>query len=228
MENWHEGISYSGWLVTQALLEPHPALKAASEQASPDDMFINDDFHHNGAFQLSYGFEYSALLETSKEKNTNFKFNQYDTYSWYLSLGALSNVNARYFDEKLPTWNDFVEHPNHDFWKQHAVTTYLKHTTVPNLNVAGWHDQEDFVGPTRIYATLEQTDTEHLNYFVAGPWNHGGWSGETGRKLGDVDWGSATTAHTFSHRGSRTGCTTPASYPIVNRARASGAPRGTG
>ena len=47
------GISYPGWLVTQALLEPHPALKAASEQASPDDMFINDDFHHNGAFRLS-------------------------------------------------------------------------------------------------------------------------------------------------------------------------------
>ena len=66
------GISYPGWLVTQALLEPHPALKAASEQASPDDMFINDDFHHNGAFRLSYGFEYSALLESSKEKNTDF------------------------------------------------------------------------------------------------------------------------------------------------------------
>src|SRR3974390_487601 len=68
------GISYPGWLVTQALLEPHPALKAASEQASPDDMFINDDFHHNGAFRLSYGFEYSALLETSKDKNTDFAF----------------------------------------------------------------------------------------------------------------------------------------------------------
>ncbi|MBV9340358.1 MAG: CocE/NonD family hydrolase, partial [Acidobacteria bacterium] len=140
------GISYPGWLVTQALIEPHPALKAASEQASPDDMFVNDDFHHNGAFRLSYGFEYSALLESSKERNTNFEFDQYDTYSWYLSLGALSNVNARYFHEKLPTWNDFVEHPNHDFWKQHSVTAYLKHTTVPNLNVAGWYDQEDFVG----------------------------------------------------------------------------------
>ena len=82
------GISYPGWLVTQALLDPHPALKAASEQASPDDMFINDDFHHNGAFRLSYGFEYSALLESSKEKNTNFEFDQYDTYALYLGLGA--------------------------------------------------------------------------------------------------------------------------------------------
>jgi putative CocE/NonD family hydrolase len=187
------GISYPGWLVTQALLDPHPALKAASEQASPDDMFINDDFHHNGAFRLSYGFEYSALLESSKDKNTNFDFDQYDTYSWYLSLGALSNVNARYFHGELPTWNDFVEHPNHDFWKQHAVTTFLKHTPVPNLNVAGWYDQEDFIGPTRIYATLEESDKDHLNYFVAGPWNHGGWMHETGRKLGDIDWGSDTS-----------------------------------
>jgi uncharacterized protein len=193
------GISYPGWLVTQALLEPHPALKAASEQASPDDMFINDDFHHNGAFRLSYGFEYSALLETSKEKNTDFAFDQYDTYSWYLNLGALSNANARYFHGALPTWNDFVEHPNHDFWKQHSVTEYLKHTTVPNLNVAGFYDQEDFVGPTRIYATLEQTDSDHLNYFVAGPWNHGGWMGESGRKLGDIDWGSDISRYYRAH-----------------------------
>ncbi len=189
------GTSYPGWLVTQALLEPHPALKAASEEASPDDMFINDDFHHNGAFRLSYGFEYAALLETTNEKNTNFEFDQYDTYSWYLTLGALSNANARYFHEKLPTWNDFVEHPNHDFWKQRAVTTYLKHTTVPLLNVAGWYDQEDFVGPTSIYATLEKTDTEHINYFVAGPWNHGGWWDETGRNLGNIDWNSDTARY---------------------------------
>jgi len=193
------GISYPGWLVTQALLEPHPALKAASEQASPDDMFVNDDFHHNGAFRLSYGFEYSAALETTKEKNTYFSFDQYDTYSFYLGLGALSNANARYFHGQLPTWNDFVEHPNHDFWTQHAVTTYLKHTTVPNLNVAGWYDQEDFVGPTRIYAELEKTDKDHLNCFVAGPWNHGGWMDQTGRKLGDIDWGSDTARYYRAH-----------------------------
>ena len=59
-----------------ALLDPHPALKAASEQATPADMFLGDDFHHNGAFRLSYGFEYAALLETSKEDNTNFRFDR--------------------------------------------------------------------------------------------------------------------------------------------------------
>ncbi|MGB6813289.1 MAG: CocE/NonD family hydrolase, partial [Candidatus Sulfotelmatobacter sp.] len=49
------GISYGGWLTEMALVEPHPALKAASEQASPADWFLGDDFHHNGAFRLSYG-----------------------------------------------------------------------------------------------------------------------------------------------------------------------------
>ncbi len=44
------GVSYGGWLVTMALLDPHPALKAASEQATPADMFLGDDFHHNGPF----------------------------------------------------------------------------------------------------------------------------------------------------------------------------------
>jgi len=133
------GVSYAGWTTAMALLEPHPALKAASEQASPADMFLGDDFHHNGAFRLSYGFEYAALLETSKEENTNFKFDKHDTYEWYLNLGALSNANSKYFHGELPTWNDFVNHPKRDeFWKKQAFASFLSKTTVPNLNVAGW------------------------------------------------------------------------------------------
>jgi predicted acyl esterase len=87
------GTSYGGWLTTMALLHPHPALKAASEQASPADQFLGDDFHHNGAFRLSYGFEYSDYLEASKTANTHFAFDRYDTYSWYLALGSLAHAN---------------------------------------------------------------------------------------------------------------------------------------
>ena len=36
-----------------------------------------------------------------------------------------------------------------------AVPRYLGSPTVPNLNVAGWWDQEDFYGPVKIYETLE-------------------------------------------------------------------------
>ncbi|MBV8129508.1 MAG: CocE/NonD family hydrolase [Planctomycetaceae bacterium] len=67
------GISYPGWLTVMALLEPHPALKAASPQAPPADMFLGDDFHNNGTFRLSYGFEYAAMIETLKENSHCFK-----------------------------------------------------------------------------------------------------------------------------------------------------------
>ncbi len=73
------GISYGGWLTAMALIDPHPALKAASPQAPPADMFIGDDFHHNGAFRLSYGFEYVVRMETSKIQ-TQFEFDRYDIY----------------------------------------------------------------------------------------------------------------------------------------------------
>ena len=48
------GVSYDGWTTIMGALEPHPALKAISPQASPADMWLGDDFHHNGAFRLSY------------------------------------------------------------------------------------------------------------------------------------------------------------------------------
>ncbi|PYQ23993.1 MAG: hypothetical protein DMF79_02715 [Acidobacteria bacterium] len=46
------GVSYLGWTTIMGALEPHPALKAISPQASPADMWRGDDFHHNGAFRL--------------------------------------------------------------------------------------------------------------------------------------------------------------------------------
>jgi putative CocE/NonD family hydrolase len=67
--------------------------------------------------------------------------------------------------------------------------------TAPTLNVAGWWDQEDFYGPLKIYDLLEQHDTAHQNFLVVGPWNHGGWSSGEGRKLGRIDFGSATAAY---------------------------------
>ena len=188
------GVSYDGWLTAMALLDPHPAFKAASPQASPADMFLGDDFHHNGAFRLSYGFEYAALLESSDTANTQFAFDRYDTYEWYLQLGPLGNANDRYFHGKLPTWNDFVAHPNFDaFWQRQRIAPYLTaDVSVPTLNVAGWWDQEDFYGPVTIYWEMEKHDPGHRNFLVAGPWNHGGWAGGEGRMLGGIDFDSAT------------------------------------
>jgi uncharacterized protein len=189
------GVSYGGWLTVMGMLEPHRALKAVSEQASPADMFLGDDFHHNGAFRLSYGFEYSTMMETDKT-NFSFDFDRADTFDWYLRLGALSNANRKYIHGKLPTWNDFVAHPNYDaFWKKQAMASILKRPMVPNLNVGGWWDQEDFYGPMTIYQILEKNDPDHLNCVVAGPWNHGGWAHGAGRSLGAIDFGSDTSKY---------------------------------
>lgn len=191
------GTSYGAWLTVMAALDPHPALRAAVPAASPADMWIGDDFHHNGAFRLSYGLEYTYMMESSKEMtDTASLVNNYDVYQWYLNLGALSNVDAKYFKKGLPTWNDFVNHPDYDaFWKRQGFAPWLNRVTVPTLNVAGWWDQEDFYGPITIYELLERHDTEHKNFLVVGPWNHGGWSRGDGKKLGPVDFGSETSAY---------------------------------
>ncbi|MDZ4865482.1 MAG: CocE/NonD family hydrolase [Gemmatimonadota bacterium] len=70
------GVSYDGWTAAMGMLGGHPALRAVSPQASPADMFIGDDFHHNGAFRLSYGFEYAWLTEATRE-NADFEFGGY-------------------------------------------------------------------------------------------------------------------------------------------------------
>jgi putative CocE/NonD family hydrolase len=186
------GVSYDGWLTVMALNEPHPALKAASPQASPADMFLGDDFHHNGAFRLSYGFEYAAMMEAGKDVQ-QFKFDQHDTFEWFLELGPLSAANTRYLHGKIPTWNDFAGHPNYDaFWRKQAVALFLTRPKVPTLNVAGWWDQEDFYGPLKIYETWEKNDSTNLNTVVVGPWNHGGWSRGVGDRLGPIKFDKPT------------------------------------
>jgi putative CocE/NonD family hydrolase len=191
------GTSYGAWLTVMGTLDPHPALKAAVQQASPADMWIGDDFHHNGAFRLSYGFEYAYMMESSKEiADVSAVIDRYDTYEWYLALGSLANVNAKLLHNKLPTWNDFVNHPDYDaFWKRQGFAPWLNRVTVPILNVAGWWDQEDFYGPIKIYELLERHDTANNNFLIVGPWNHGGWSRGDGQKLGRIDFGSKTAEY---------------------------------
>jgi hypothetical protein len=189
------GVSYDGWTTIMAALEPHPALKAISPQASPADMWLGDDFHHNGAFRLSYGFEYAAMMESGKDVQ-QFSFDRYDTFDWYLDLGPLRNVNEKYLHGKIPTWNDYVAHPDYDeFWKRQTMIPHLTSVKVPTLNVAGWWDQEDFYGPVRIYDALEKHDAQGINYLVVGPWRHGGWSGGLGDSLGAIPFGSNTAEY---------------------------------
>jgi len=192
------GVSYDGLTTALALLHPHPALKAISEQASPVDQWMNDDDHRYGALRESYDFEYAVLEQADKNKNTNFAFETYDTFEWYLNLGPLSNINEKYLHGKIPYWNDSVAHPDYDdFWKKEAWVRQLHSSTVPNLNVAGFWDQEDPWGPWQIFRHAAENDPDHTNFIVAGPWFHGEWQTAKGDSIGIVPFSGHETAREF-------------------------------
>lgn len=192
------GVSYDGLTAGLTLLQPHPALKAISEQASPADEWMNDDDHRYGALRLSYDFEYAVLEQADKNANTHFAFDVFDTYDWYLRLGPLSNINAKYLHGSIPYWTDSVEHPNYDdFWHKEAWVNQLHSSPVPNLNVAGFWDQEDPWGPWQIFRNSEKDGPAPQNIMVAGPWYHGEWQSAKGDSIGLIPFGGHETAREF-------------------------------
>jgi putative CocE/NonD family hydrolase len=192
------GVSYDGLTAGMTLLMPHPALKAVSEQASPADQWMNDDDHRYGALRESYAFEYAVYEQADKFKNTHFDFDVYDGYEWYLKVGPLSNLDAKYLHGKISAWNDIVAHPNYDAHnRREAWYTQIKGATVPNLNVAGFWDQEDPWGPWQIFQQAERNDPDHTNLMVAGPWFHGSWHQPTGDSIGIIPLGGHATSLEF-------------------------------
>lgn len=192
------GVSYDGLTSALALLQPHPALKAISEQASPANQWMNDDEHRYGALRESYAFEYAVMEQSDKNKNTNFVFDIYDGYSWYLQLGPLSNINSKYLHNSIPHWNDIVAHPDYDdFWKSEAWIRQLHSTSVPLLNVAGFWDQEDPWGPWQIFRHAGEHDPDNVNFMVAGPWYHGQWRSLKADSIGLIPFGGHETAREF-------------------------------
>jgi len=192
------GVSYDGLTTALTLLHPHPALKAISEQASPVDQWMNDDDHRYGALRESYDFEYAVMEQSDRNKNTHFEFETYDTYEWYLELGPLSSINSKYLHGSIPYWNSTVDHPDYDeFWKKEAWVRQLHASTVPNLNVAGFWDQEDPWGPWQIFRHAEDNDPQHTNFIVAGPWCHGEWQAPKGDGIGLIPFGGHETSREF-------------------------------
>ncbi len=189
------GISYGGFLTTRALVDPHPALRAASPQATCADMFVGDDWHHNGAFRLEYSFGWISFMEQGMEWGG--VPGRYDNYESFLELGPLSNINKNIFQGQAASWNAFTEHPNlDDYWLEEmcGVLPFIQPVSVPTLNVLGWFDAEDFYGPLQVYQKYETMDEQEINHLVVGPWFHGGWTRSAdGRLLGAIDFGSNTS-----------------------------------
>ena len=195
------GVSYPGFQTVMGMIDAHPALVASSPQASPSDMFIGDDWHHNGAFRLMYAFSWLSRNAQVRDGQTTervkpFDYGTPDGYRFFLELGPIANVNERYFSYSVPTWNEFMEHGTYDdYWQDQVVLPHLNAIDHAILNVGGWFDAEDFYGPMSIYYEIEDRNPRNESVLVVGPWLHGGWNRMTGESLGDVSFGSKTAEY---------------------------------
>jgi putative CocE/NonD family hydrolase len=187
------GSSYPGWLAALAGVGAHPALKAISPQAPIGDVWMGDDFFHQGAFRQTQGVLFSMLVGPDPKGFSFLDIPDYDHYDFYLRFPTLDSLAKATGVANFPVWRSFVEHPSWDgYWQEKALPSVMKRPEVPTLWVGGTWDAEDILGPQLTYAELEKADTKQWNHIVLGPWPHNGWNRPGGDSLGPIRFGSST------------------------------------
>ncbi|MBK8313016.1 MAG: CocE/NonD family hydrolase [Acidobacteria bacterium] len=195
------GISQPGFHVAASIIDSHPALKCASPQAPTADYYMGDDVYHNGAFMLAANFWFYSSFrprnggpELPKQRGF-LDPGTPDGYDFFLKLGALSEVNRNLFNGEAAYWQEIVDHPNYDeFWQKRSLWKFMNNVKCAVLNVGGWFDAEDPMGPFYTYNSIEKKNPGTDNFLVMGPWSHGGWSRGDGDKLGNVNFAVKTGA----------------------------------
>ncbi len=192
------GISYPGFYSTYSLLDAHPALKAVSPQAPIGDFFF-DDFHHNGAYLLSY-WRATALFGYEKDEPTAEAWyslpdiGTQDQYQFFLDAGPLSNLD-QYYGEDNVFWQQLKSHPNYDeFWQSRGIIQHLNDVKPAVMVVGGLFDAEDLYGPFETYKAIEKSG-DNFSMLVMGPWSHGDWARTTERQaVGNIYFGDNISA----------------------------------
>lgn len=193
------GISYPGHYSAQALIDPHPALKAVSPQAPMADNWLGDDMHHNGAFFLPHAFNFIINFGRPRTGPGIAQFSRFDHgtndgYKFFLDMGALPNAQ-KYMKNEIKLWDEWMEHGDYDeYWQAQNVPQHLKKVTPAVMTVGGWFDAEDVQGPLWIYREIEKNNPKAWNVLVEGPWCHGCWSRRDGSSLGGAKFESNTSA----------------------------------
>ena len=189
------GISYPGSQTVWGMIDAHPALKASSPQAPAIDMFLGDDFHHNGAFRLMYTFSWLAgnARPSGSLRNAHggFDYGTPDGYRFFLDAGPVANINEKYFNYSVPTWNEYMDHPNYDeCWQRQNPLKFVKNITrgAQRRRVVR---RRGFLRATRDLSS-GRADSINKNRIVIRPWLHGGWASMPGDALGDIRFGSQT------------------------------------
>jgi len=191
------GVSYDGFLVLMALVNPHPALRVAVAMNPMVDGWRGDDWFHNGAFRET-GLSYYLGQETPRDSGAQWWASHYDEYDEYLQAVSAGEIARRHGLEQVGFWRKVLAHPSYDaFWRDQAVDRVLaaRPLKVPLMLVHGLWDQEDIYGDIAVYKALKPKDAAGDKVFlVLGPWHHGQEMGD-GSGLGDLRFGSDTALH---------------------------------
>ena len=160
------GISYPGFYCVAALPNHHPALVASTPQAPISDFFF-DDFHHHGAYLLSYMMATNTFGYQHKGPTPNKWYPEVprgsDAWNFYLNLGSLKNAD-RLFEPQNEFWQQLSNHPNYDeFWQKRSILPHLKDIKTNVLVVGGFYDAEDLYGPLNIYKNIEKNNDNFLS-----------------------------------------------------------------
>ncbi len=172
------GSSYLGFTTLMAMINPHPALKAAVPQSPMVDGWMGDDWFHNGAFRMnSLGFPVGQGVNKA-EGGGDFALGVGDDYTRFLQAGSAGGFSRMLGIEQFPGVRKFLENPAYtEFWSLQAVDKWLAAhpLKVPAIIEVGQWDQEDSYGGPAVYQALEPKDTDNNKVALhIGPWRHSG------------------------------------------------------
>jgi hypothetical protein len=189
------GSSYEGFTVVMALVNPHPALKAAVPESPMIDGWMGDDWFHYGAFR-QVNLDYFTEQTSVKGGGESVLREGYDDYENFRRAGSAGEwAKAAGFDQ-LPWWHKITEHPSYDtFWQAQALDKVMgsQPLSVPTIWLQGLWDQEDMWGAIHSYLAVEPKDTGNdRNFLIMGPWFHSQINRE-GTSLGPLHWNGDTT-----------------------------------
>jgi uncharacterized protein len=193
------GNSYDGFTASMALLDPHPALRAAVPVGPLLDAWMGDDWFHYGAFrQMMLGYVH---MQTGQRDGGAIAPSEiFDKYEEFLSAGSVSGYTRTNGLDKLPYVQRLLEHPSYDaYWQGHALDKLIvaRPSKVPTLWTQGLWDQEDMWGANHVWRALHAAGQEANNWLVLGPWNHvQAWAG--GTSLGPQQF-HADTSYQFQY-----------------------------
>ena len=195
------GISYDGFTALMALVNPHPALRAAVPINAMVDGWMGDDWFHKGAFRQD-SLVYFHDQEASRTSEIHWWSDHYDDYDKWLSVGSAGEMARLHGLEQVGFTAKVMSHPAYDsFWQDQALDKVLaaRGVTVPTMLVHSLWDQEDIYGNIALYKALEAQPGDHSNLFlVLGPWFHH-QERLDGSRIGAIQFGADTSQYFRLH-----------------------------